>query len=340
MAIEIEKQKNYLNGEKIKTIYFGGGTPSLLSKKDIDILLNKIYKVFNVDEKVEITLESNPEDLNLKKIKELKDCHLNRLSLGVQSFKDSDLKYMNRGHSSHQSLLCIKNLKNFGFENISIDLIFGLPNQSNSDWKFNLMQAFKLGIQHFSAYCLTVEPNTLLAKQVKKNPSYLPSENQVIDHFTLLMDISKEYSFDQYEISNYAKKGFESKHNTNYWKRRSYLGIGPSAHSFNGKSRQWNIKNNARYIKEIIENRKAFEIENLSKKDCYNEYVLTGLRMSSGINKLKFQNIFGISIYNYFTKKLTFWIEKGMVLESSVDYRLSRKGKFQADGIASDLFLI
>ena len=340
MVMEIEKQKNYLNGEKIKTIYFGGGTPSLLSKKDINILLNKIYKVFNVSEKAEVTLEANPEDLDLKKIKELKDCSINRISLGVQSFKDRDLRYMNRIHSANQSLLCVKNLKNFGFVNISIDLIFGLPNQSNSDWEFNLMRAFELDIQHFSAYCLTVEPNTLLAKQVKENPYYLPIENQVIDQFTLLMDISKEYSFEQYEISNYAKKGFKSKHNTNYWKRKPYLGIGPSAHSFNGESRQWNIKNNTSYIKKILANRKVFEIENLSKKEHYNEYVLTGLRMNSGIDKLKFQNIFGVSVYNYFTKKLSFWIERGMVLENSIGYKLSKKGKLQADGIASDLFLI
>ena len=338
MLLEIKLRKSYLKNKQIKTIYFGGGTPSLLSKNEIDLFLNSIYKNFNLSSNIEITVEANPDDLTNSKIKDIKDCGVNRLSIGIQSFKDSDLKFMRRMHNSKQGLLCIENAKKHGFKNISIDLIFGLPKQTTLLWKKNLETVFSLDIQHISAYCLTVEPNTLLAKQVNTGLIKIDDENSK-KHFELLINISKSHGFNQYEISNYCKVGFESIHNTNYWNGGWYLGIGPSAHSFNGKSRSWNKKNNIKYIELVNTDQNYFDSEVLTSNEIYNEYIITRLRMESGINIKDLLFHFELEISDYFQNRIKNWIKQGMIQKVYGNYSLTSKGKLYADGICSDLFL-
>ena len=247
---------------------------------------------------------------------------------------------MNRSHNAEEAKNAIINAKKFGFLNISVDLIFGLPNQTVCKWEDNYKKAFDLEIQHLSAYCLTVEPNTLLAKQIKKSSSYINlNEDIAISSFKSLMEKCKDYGFKQYEISNYAKDGYESIHNMSYWQKKWYLGIGPSAHSFNGESRQWNINNNAKYINALKNNTKYYIKESLSEKEKYNEYIFTKLRMSSGINKKELY-MFSPSIRNYLSKEIKKWTVSGLIIEDIQAYRLSLEGKIQADNISSDLFLI
>jgi len=337
---EIKMRQLYLNGAKISSIYFGGGTPSILNKGEIKNLINTIHNNFKIDSDAEITLECNPDDLDKKKLLELKEIGINRLSIGIQSFDDVDLKFMNRSHNAKEALSCIQFAKEAGFKNITIDLIYGLPNQSNESWKKNLALMLTLDIQHFSAYSLTVEPKTKLKHLIDKKLVTPLDDKITVEHFNTLLEIANENNFVHYEISNFGKEGFFSSHNTAYWKNKHYLGVGPSAHSFNGSSRQWNIASNKQYIEKVNTNSSYFEIETLTNAQQYNEYVFTALRTIWGVELDYINNQFGSERLNYFKKQVIIWENKGKIKHDEGAYTLTKKGKLYADAIASDLFII
>jgi len=337
---EIKIRQSYLNDTEIRSVYFGGGTPSILSKKEIKSLIHTIYNYFKIDPDVEITLECNPDDLDKKKLLDLKEIGINRLSIGIQSFDDSDLKFMNRSHNAKEALSCIQLAKEVGFENITIDLIYGLPKQSNKNWKKNLAQMLSLDIQHFSAYSLTVEPKTKLKHQIDKKLVTPLDDKITVEHFNTLLEIANENNFVNYEISNFGKEGFFSKHNTAYWKNKNYLGVGPSAHSFNGSSRQWNIASNKQYIEKVNKDDSYFEIELLSNTQQYNEYIFTGLRTIWGVELDYIGNQFGLEALNYFKKQVINWQNKGKIKVKEETYTLTKEGKLYADAIASNLFIV
>ena len=333
-------RKSYLNDAKVSSIYFGGGTPSILNKGEIQSLIHTIYNNFKIDTDTEITLECNPDDLDKKKLQELKEIGVNRLSIGIQSFDDADLKFMNRSHNAKEALSCIQFAKELGFENITIDLIYGLPNQSNENWKKNLVQMLTLDIQHFSAYSLTVEPKTKLKHLIDKKLVTTLDDKITVEHFNTLVEIAAENNFVHYEISNFGKEGFFSIHNSAYWKNRHYLGVGPSAHSFNGSSRQWNIDSNKQYIEKVNKNGSYFEVEQLSSAQRFNEYIFTALRTIWGIDLDYINNQFGQEALNYFRKQIMNWENKGKINKEGNTYTLTKGGKLYADAIASDLFII
>jgi len=337
---EIEMRQSYLNDSTISSIYFGGGTPSMLNKAEIQSLIHTIYNSFKIDTDAEITLECNPDNLNKKKLLELKKIGITRLSIGIQSFDDSDLKFMNRSHNAKEALSCIQFAKEVGFENITIDLIYGLPKQSNEKWKKNLTQMLALDIQHFSAYSLTVEPKTKLKHLIDKKLITPLDDKVTVEHFNTLVDIASENNFVHYEISNFGKEGFFSNHNTSYWKNKHYLGIGPSAHSFNGISRQWNVASNKEYIKKLNEDDSYFEVEQLSDTQQYNEYIFTALRTIWGVELEYINNQFGQEAINYFKKQVINWENKDHIKNEDGIYTLTKQGKLYADAIASDLFIV
>lgn len=337
---EIKLRQSYLNGNSISSIYFGGGTPSILNKEEIKSVINTIYNNFRIDPDAEITLECNPDDLDKKKLLELKKIGINRLSIGIQSFDDSNLKFMNRSHNAKEALSCIQYAKEAGFDNITIDLIYGLPNQSNENWKKNLAKMLSLDIQHFSAYSLTVEPKTKLKHLIDKNLVTPLDDKITVKHFKTLVEIANENNFIHYEISNFGKEGFFSNHNSAYWKNKHYLGVGPSAHSFNGSSRQWNVASNKQYIEKVNENDSYFEMEQLSNTQQYNEYIFTALRTIWGVELDYINNQFGQEALNYFKKQVINWGKKGKIKQEKNTYTLTEKGKLYADAIASDLFII
>ncbi len=337
---ELKLRKSYLNGEVIHSIYFGGGTPSILNAKEIYSLLEKINKYFTIDSNAEITLECNPEDLNKGMLKNLKETRINRLSIGVQSFDDKDLIFMNRSHTAAEAIECIALAKKIGFKNITIDLIYGIPKQSNAKWKKNLEQMLALEIQHFSAYALTSEPNTKLNHLVKTKKIKLLSDTKIITQFNTLIDIASKNDFIHYEISNFGREGFFSNHNTNYWKNKHYIGVGPSAHSFNGESRTWNISSNKKYIQGVLNNTVYSETEILNEEQKYNEYILTNLRTIWGVNLSYIKNQFDIEIYNYFKAHIKRWEIEKKIEKYKDSYTLTKQGKLYADAIASNLFII
>ena len=337
---EILMRQSYLNGAKISSIYFGGGTPSILNKGEIQSLIHTIHNNFKIDIDAEITLECNPDDLDKKKLLELKEIGINRLSIGIQSFDDADLKFMNRSHNAMEALSCIQFAKETGFENITIDLIYGLPKQTNEKWKKNLEQMLTLDIQHFSAYSLTVEPKTKLKHQIDKKLVTPLDDKITVEHFNTLLEIATENKFVHYEISNFGKEGFFSNHNSAYWKNKHYLGVGPSAHSFNGSSRQWNVASNRQYIEKLNEDETYFEVEQLSNAQQYNEYIFTALRTIWGVELYYIDNQFGEEALNYFKKQIINWENKGKIKQKKGTYTLSKEGKLYADAIASDLFIV
>ena len=337
---EIKLRQSYLNGASISSIYFGGGTPSILNKEEIKSLIHTLYDNFRIDHDAEITLECNPDDLDTKKLLELKEIGINRLSIGIQSFDDADLKFMNRSHNAKEALNCIQFAKESGFDNITIDLIYGLPNQSNENWKKNLARMLSLDIQHFSAYSLTVEPKTKLKHLIAKKLVTPLDDKITVEHFNTLVEIANENNFVHYEISNFGKEGFFSNHNSAYWKNKHYLGVGPSAHSFNGISRQWNVASNKHYIKKVNENDSYFEVEQLSNTQQYNEYIFTALRTIWGVELDYISNLFGHEALNYFKKQIINWENNGKIKQEKNTYTLTKKGKLYADAIASDLFIV
>ncbi|HKP31889.1 MAG TPA: radical SAM family heme chaperone HemW [Chitinophagaceae bacterium] len=335
---EIRLQNQYLGNEIIETIYFGGGTPSLLDKTDLDQILQSLHLNFSIDPLAEVTLEANPDDINLQKLREWKDSGINRLSIGVQSFFEEDLKWMNRAHTADQSINCIKLSQDAGFENITIDLIYGSPGLTDEKWKANIFTAIELGIPHLSCYALTVEPKTALHHQIEKKIFQDVNADDQARQFSLLTDWANENCYEHYEISNFAKKGFRSRHNTSYWQQKKYLGLGPSAHSYNQISRQWNVANNAGYINSLREGKILFEIEKLTNEQRLNEYIMTSLRTVEGVNLSYTENHFGKKTMESLKERSKKYQENGLVTMNGENLKLTREGKFLADGIAADLF--
>ena len=338
--LELEMRQTYLKNKIVSTIYFGGGTPSILSKNEIKSILDCISTIYNIKENTEITLECNPDDLTENKLKALKEVGINRLSIGVQSFDDEDLKFMNRSHNAKQSENCLKLAQKVGFNNITIDLIYGLPGQNLVDWEKNLRKMFKFNIPHFSAYALTIEHKTLL-KYLVENKKIIPlNENKILEQFNLLMDMAAKKGFIHYEISNFGKEGCFSKHNTAYWQSKHYLGIGPSAHSYNGKNRSSNISSNKQYIQRILNRVEGGHQEVVSKNQQYNEYLFTSLRTIWGVNSETINMKFGIKFQSHFLKEIKKWENKKDIKKTEYTYTLTNSGKFLADAIASDLFIV
>lgn len=336
---EIKLRRQYLGNEKIETIYFGGGTPSVLDSEDIHALIGEITSTFDVYDHAEITLEANPDDLHAQKVKELRQTPVNRFSIGVQSFYEEDLKWMNRAHNSTEAESSVKRVQDAGFENITVDLIYGFPLLSNIKWEQNIQKLLELGIPHISSYSMTVEPKTALAMFIAKGKEKAMNENQSSEQFMTLINRLTEAGFEHYEISNFAKPGMYSKHNSNYWEGVNYLGIGPSAHSFNGESRQWNIANNHRYISEIQENKIPAELEFLTPENRINEYIMTSLRTSKGMDLDLIAEKFGTEYSNRIQKELEVFLEKDWLSINDKKVILNLEGKLFADLIASELFI-
>jgi oxygen-independent coproporphyrinogen-3 oxidase len=336
---ELILQRDYLKDEAINTVYFGGGTPSLLSYDDISELLDTIYMNYNVNGIPEITLEANPDDLSNKKLKELSKTKVNRLSIGVQSFDDKDLRFMNRAHTANEAENCIKNAQDIGFENLTADLIYGTPTLSDEQWKSNLNKLNSLDIPHLSCYCLTVESKTALADFIRKGKAPDVDEQKSATHFEIMLEEMDKYGYDQYEISNFCKEGKFSEHNTAYWFGEKYLGLGPSAHSYNGTTRQWNVSNNPLYIKSINENKIPYEIETLTNEQRFNEYILTSLRTKWGTDINKVEKDFGTEDKETLMNQVMNYLERGLIIKKDNHFFLTNKGKLIADTITSDLFL-
>ncbi|RFS22818.1 coproporphyrinogen III oxidase family protein [Chitinophaga silvatica] len=336
---EMEYQQHYLNDAEVETIYFGGGTPSLLTSAELGSLLSRLRELFPVSPNAEITLEANPDDLSIEKLNELKAAGINRLSIGVQSFLEADLKWMNRAHDSEQAINCILNAKSIGFENITIDLIYGGPTLSNESWEENVKRAISLGIPHLSCYALTVEPGTALDHFIKKKKMEATDPDKAALHFEMLMKWLKEAGYEHYEISNFALPGWHSRHNSSYWQGKHYLGLGPSAHSFNGVTRQWNVANNALYIKSIEAGKVPFEIESLTTSMQFNEYIMTTLRTSAGCNLEWVAEKFGREYVLHLLAHSQPFIVAGKMEKIGESLRLTNAGRLFADGIAGELFV-
>ncbi len=337
---EIELRKNYLPSKKIESIYFGGGTPSILNQSELDSIFNEIFKHFIVAEEAEITLEANPDDLNAARLIDLKKSPINRLSIGVQSFRDKDLKWMNRAHSATEAIESIRNANEIGFNSLSIDLIYGTPNLTKEAWKENILQAINLGVNHISSYCLTVEAKTALSNFIEKGKIEPLSEEQASQQFDILIETLEKHAFEQYEISNFAKDGKYAVHNTNYWMNKPYLGIGPSAHSFNQTERSWNIANNLVYAGAIEKNELPLEKEVLSIANKLNEYIMTSLRTKWGCDLEYIENHFGHKYVDQIEKQAYPHLLKKYLIKHGHTLFVSKEGKFFCDGIASDLFLL
>ncbi|MEN8186130.1 MAG: radical SAM family heme chaperone HemW [Bacteroidota bacterium] len=335
---EIELRKNELQ-DRVETIYFGGGTPSILSIHELNKILDVIYQHFDIIDQPEITLEANPDDLSPQKIEDLANTRINRLSIGIQSFFDDDLQFMNRAHTAKESEEALSTAILY-FENITIDLIYGIPNMNDEKWKQNLQKAFDFRVPHISSYALTVENKTALAHFIREG-KYPPMDDKLAQrHFHILVKETAKHHFIQYEISNFAKDGYFSKHNTSYWQGKHYLGIGPSAHSYNGKFRSWNIANNPKYIKSIQQNILHQEIEKLSKIDQFNETIMTGLRTIWGVSIPKIEADFGTDFKNILVKNTQKHIRNNTLKIEDNILIITKKGKFFADGIAADLFIV
>lgn len=337
---ELQLRKDELGKETtIETIYFGGGTPSVLSTIAINAIIETVCANYTVAKHPEITLEANPDDLTEDKIKELATSPINRLSIGIQSFFEDDLKLMNRAHNAEEAKTCISNAKKY-FENISIDLIYGIPNMSIDQWKTNIDLTLQFDIPHISCYALTVEPNTALPKLIEKGIIDPVQDELAQTHFEILIDTLLENGYEHYELSNFGKPDFYSKNNTAYWQGKSYLGIGPSAHSYHHNTRSWNINNNSKYIQAISEGKLPRETETLSKVDQYNEYVMTGLRTQWGVSLPRIQTEFGKPYYEYMMQQAEKHIAAHLLYIDKDRLLVSKKGKFLSDGLASDLFLL
>ncbi|WP_224487745.1 radical SAM family heme chaperone HemW [Robertkochia flava] len=347
LLTELELRKEELGGETVETIYFGGGTPSRLQPKELHRLITGVYEHFPVAESIELTIEVNPDDLvetdteNL--LQEYKNIGVNRLSIGIQSFREEDLRLMNRAHNAKEALKCLK-VATKHFDNISIDLIYGIPGLSDAAWKENIETALSFNIPHISSYALTVEPKTALEHFIKKGVIEDPSDEQAAAQFALLTAALKDHGFVHYELSNFGKPGYFSLNNSAYWQGKKYLGIGPSAHSYDGVTRSWNIASNPKYIKSLASRQLPLERETLTSKDRYNEYLMTGLRTIWGVSLDRISRDFGPSFMDYLLEQSTAHRRDGFLIITDEDgeqiLKTTPKGKFLADGLASDLFLI
>jgi oxygen-independent coproporphyrinogen-3 oxidase len=337
---ETAMQSGYLQNETVETIYFGGGTPSLLSEKEITAILQNIFRHFHVRKTAEITLEVNPDDVHPPVLNNWKRAGINRLSLGIQSFFEEDLQWMNRAHDERQALEAILDAQAAGLDNISIDLIYGLPGLPDARWKANIDRAVSLQIPHLSCYALTVEPKTALYKGIEqgKTRDVVPEDQarQLLDGIRWL----EESGYEHYEISNFARPGKRSRHNSAYWLSENYLGLGPSAHSFNGKTRQWNIANNQQYIQSIRQNKLCFELETLKPTDRLNEYIMISLRTMEGLDLQRVNTEFGAEKRNQLEQNAAKYIALDQIKKENNKLLLTRNGKLFADGIAGELFFV
>lgn len=335
---ELELRQDYLGGEAIQSIYFGGGTPSLLDIGELEQLFDKIHRLYRVEPDAEITLEANPDDLTPEKLRDLKNYSpVNRLSIGIQSFADEDLRWMNRAHTSSHARACLDDALSMGFQDLTIDLIYGSPTTPDEVWAENLRLAFEYGIPHLSCYCLTVEEGTALGTFVRRGQQPPVDEERAARQFEMLMEGTAAHGYEHYEISNFALPGRYARHNTNYWRSASYLGLGPSAHSFDGSSRQWNVANNAQYIKALSEGMIPFEREVLTFVQQYNEYVMTSLRTMWGADLEKIR-AFGQEFLAHFERSSQQFLEAGTLIKFEDTFRLSPAGKLLADRVAMELF--
>ncbi len=339
LAKEMELRKDEFKNITVETIYFGGGTPSVLSADELQYLIDSVYLNYKVTDNPEITLEANPDDLNEEVIIKLSKSPINRLSIGIQSFYEKDLKLMNRAHNAQEAKRCLQLATQY-FDNISLDLIYGIPNSTNAEWLDNIQTALSFGVPHISSYALTVEPKTALASFIAKGIIDNVDDDLAHEQFHILIEQLEQAGFDHYELSNFGKKGFYSKNNSAYWLGKPYLGIGPSAHSFNGDQRAWNVKNNAIYISKINLNQLPLEVETLTVNDKYNEYVMTGLRTIWGVSLDKIEKQFGESFLEYLLQQANQYINKQMLYIEDNNLKTTKTGKFLSDGIASDLFKI
>ncbi len=336
---EIVMRKLEIKDEQVETIYFGGGTPSLLADFEVQSLINAIHEHYDLVSTPEVTLEANPDDLSSTYLKKLSRTPINRLSIGIQSFFEKDLKLMNRSHNAKQARASLEDAAML-FKNISIDLIYGIQYQSDDEWQQNLEIASHYEIPHISSYALTVEPKTAMKAFIEKQVLPPVDDDQAQRQFLMLVDYLDKQDFVHYEISNFGKEGFFSKNNSAYWQGKNYLGLGPSAHSFNGKQRFWNVSNNTQYIKSIKANSLPFTVETLTSKDRYNEYIMTGLRTIWGVSLYEIEDRFGDRYVSYFKKMVEPYIHTNVVYEDNAVYKTTKEGKFLADGIASHLFMI
>ncbi len=339
LAKEIQMRKKEFENETIETIYFGGGTPSVLTTPEIQFLIDAVYKNYAVAENPEITIEANPDDLSKERIIELSKSPINRLSIGIQSFFEEDLTMMNRAHNSAEAKVCLEEATNY-FDNISLDLIYGIPGMSNEKWKQNIETALSFGIPHISSYSLTVEPKTALNKLIQTGKIAKPKDEVAEEHFQILVETLEANGFIHYELSNFGKENYFSKNNSAYWLGKKYLGIGPSAHSYDGISRSWNVSNNAIYLKSLEENKLPNETEILSKSDRYNEYIMTGLRTIWGVSLDRIEKEFGNEYLDYLQKQALKFIKDDLLFIKNNVLKPTQKGKFLTDGIASDLFYL
>lgn len=338
ISLELDSQKDYLKGEQIDTVYFGGGSPSLLSKMELDIIFNSIYKYYSVTSLPEITLEANPDDLSLEKIIILKESGINRVSLGIQSFDDTILKFLNRAHTSEDALLCLTRLREHEITNLSIDLIHSIPGQDRRLLIQNLEKVIALTPQHISVYSLTIEEKTVFGKWASRGQLKAVDESHSAEQFELVMDTLTGNGYQHYEISNFCLPGFASKHNRSYWQQKKYLGVGPSAHSFDGETRQFNLSNNPRYVKSLQEGKIPFEKEMLTKENRINEYIFTSLRTSEGCDLSYLKNSYDYDIKKVNSTYIHSLLKEGHAVLPNEILILTRKGKLLADKIASDLF--
>jgi oxygen-independent coproporphyrinogen III oxidase len=343
LAKEIQMRKSEFENDPeysgVETIYFGGGTPSVLTITEIQFLIDAVYENYSVSENPEITLEANPDDLSKERIIELANSPINRLSIGIQSFFEEDLQLMNRVHDSAEAKECLEEATKY-FDNISLDLIYGIPAMSNEKWKQNIETALSFGIPHISSYALTVEPKTALSKLIQTGKIAKPKDEVAEEHFLILVETLEANGFIHYELSNFGKENYFSKNNSAYWLGKKYIGIGPSAHSYDGISRSWNVSNNSIYLKSLAENKLPNEIEILSKTDRYNEYIMTGLRTIWGVSLDRIENEFGTEYLNYLKKQSQKFLDDELIFVENKILKPTKKGKFLTDGIASDLFYL
>ena len=339
LAKEIAMRKDEFTDEVVETIYFGGGTPSILEIADLRLLIEQVFQHYNVTENPEITVEANPDDLSQERIIALSQNKVNRLSIGIQSFFEDDLKLMNRAHNVAEAKQCLEIATQY-FDNITIDLIYGMPEMSHEKWLQNIRTALSYNIPHISSYALTVEPKTALHQFIQKGVIAPLDDDLAQDHFHLLVDTLEDHGFVHYELSNFGKEGYFSKNNSSYWLGKKYLGIGPSAHSYDGEKRGWNVANNSLYLKSLANNELPIEIETLTKTDRYNEYIMTGLRTIWGVSLDRIENEFGTNYLHYLQQQAAKYLEDHLLFVDDNILRTTKKGKFLSDGIASDLFLL
>ncbi len=341
IAQELQMRHTALEISQLPSVYFGGGTPSILAPDEIARLMEAVSRFYTISEPTEITLEANPDDLDAQFLKAIRNAGINRLSIGTQSFDNRDLKMMNRAHHAQQAESSIKRAQDAGIENISIDLIYGSPTSDFEVWKQNLQKTIELQVPHISSYALTVEPKTVLENWIQKGEIQAPKEAEQNKEFYYMIDFLKDFGFDHYEISNFGKPGFHSKHNSAYWESHPYLGLGPSAHSYDGKNtRSWNVANNAKYLKTLQEKELSIEREILSPKDQYNERLMIGLRTAKGVHLSNLKSEMNDEIEAHYQKTIVQQIEKGNLILENGYLKIPEKDWFFADGIASDLFIL